>query len=259
MFLPPPRRRAITALYAFCREVDDVVDETSDPGVAAREARVVAHRGQRRVRRHAAASGRAGARAGRPRVPAEGGGPADGHRRHGDGPRAPSLPRLRRAAPLLRPRRRRRRPHVGGDLRLRESGDARLRPRSRHRVPAHQHHPRRRRGCAPRPHLSSAGRARAPRRRGVGAAAARGRRRVSRTDGGTGGARARLVHAGARRAAGRGPRGAAARAHHGGDLRRASRRDRARRLRRARDTGSPSRRCASSGSPSARRGGAERA
>ena len=34
MFLPPPRRRAITALYAFCREVDDVVDETSDPGVA---------------------------------------------------------------------------------------------------------------------------------------------------------------------------------------------------------------------------------
>jgi len=34
MFLPPERRRAITALYAFCREVDDVVDETSEPGVA---------------------------------------------------------------------------------------------------------------------------------------------------------------------------------------------------------------------------------
>ena len=34
MFLPPPRRRAITALYAFCREVDDVVDEVHDPGVA---------------------------------------------------------------------------------------------------------------------------------------------------------------------------------------------------------------------------------
>lgn len=34
LFLPPERRRAITALYAFCREVDDVVDETSDPGVA---------------------------------------------------------------------------------------------------------------------------------------------------------------------------------------------------------------------------------
>ncbi|MCU0869971.1 MAG: presqualene diphosphate synthase HpnD [Burkholderiales bacterium] len=33
-FLPPPQRRAITALYAFCREVDDAVDETSDPGVA---------------------------------------------------------------------------------------------------------------------------------------------------------------------------------------------------------------------------------
>ena len=33
-FLPPERRRAITALYAFCREVDDVVDEVADPGVA---------------------------------------------------------------------------------------------------------------------------------------------------------------------------------------------------------------------------------
>jgi phytoene synthase len=33
-FLPPPRRRGITALYAFCREVDDVVDEVADPGVA---------------------------------------------------------------------------------------------------------------------------------------------------------------------------------------------------------------------------------
>ena len=35
LFLPPPRRRAITALYAFCREVDDVVDEIRDPGIAA--------------------------------------------------------------------------------------------------------------------------------------------------------------------------------------------------------------------------------
>ncbi|HUQ75959.1 MAG TPA: presqualene diphosphate synthase HpnD [Burkholderiales bacterium] len=35
LFLPPERRRAITALYAFCREVDDVVDEAVDPQVAA--------------------------------------------------------------------------------------------------------------------------------------------------------------------------------------------------------------------------------
>ncbi len=34
LFLPPERRRAITALYAFCREVDDVVDECADPGLA---------------------------------------------------------------------------------------------------------------------------------------------------------------------------------------------------------------------------------
>jgi phytoene synthase len=35
LFLPPQRRAAITAFYAFCREVDDVVDEVSDPSVAA--------------------------------------------------------------------------------------------------------------------------------------------------------------------------------------------------------------------------------
>jgi 15-cis-phytoene synthase len=35
LFLPPERRRAITALYAFCREVDDAVDESSDAQLAA--------------------------------------------------------------------------------------------------------------------------------------------------------------------------------------------------------------------------------
>ena len=35
LFLPPRRRAAITAFYAFCREVDDVVDEVMDPSVAA--------------------------------------------------------------------------------------------------------------------------------------------------------------------------------------------------------------------------------
>jgi 15-cis-phytoene synthase len=34
LFLPKPRREAITAMYAFCREVDDVVDEVKDPDVA---------------------------------------------------------------------------------------------------------------------------------------------------------------------------------------------------------------------------------
>ncbi len=34
LFLPDAQRRAITALYAFCREVDDVVDECSDAELA---------------------------------------------------------------------------------------------------------------------------------------------------------------------------------------------------------------------------------
>ncbi|MGB2819261.1 MAG: presqualene diphosphate synthase HpnD [Burkholderiaceae bacterium] len=34
VFLPPERRRAITAVYAYCREVDDAVDEVTDPSVA---------------------------------------------------------------------------------------------------------------------------------------------------------------------------------------------------------------------------------
>ena len=35
LFLPPERRRAITALYAFCREVDDAVDDAAEAQVAA--------------------------------------------------------------------------------------------------------------------------------------------------------------------------------------------------------------------------------
>ena len=37
LFLPAEQRRAIMALYAFCREVDDVVDECSDRDVARRK------------------------------------------------------------------------------------------------------------------------------------------------------------------------------------------------------------------------------
>ncbi|MDR5171432.1 presqualene diphosphate synthase HpnD [Methylobacillus flagellatus] len=34
LFLPKPKREAITALYAFCREVDDIADEVQDINVA---------------------------------------------------------------------------------------------------------------------------------------------------------------------------------------------------------------------------------
>lgn len=35
LFLPPEKRKALTALYAFCRVVDDCVDECTEPSVAA--------------------------------------------------------------------------------------------------------------------------------------------------------------------------------------------------------------------------------
>lgn len=34
LFLPVEQRQAITAVYAFCREVDDIVDECSEPTIA---------------------------------------------------------------------------------------------------------------------------------------------------------------------------------------------------------------------------------
>jgi phytoene synthase len=34
LFLPEQQRKAITALYAFCREVDDIVDESTDAHIA---------------------------------------------------------------------------------------------------------------------------------------------------------------------------------------------------------------------------------
>lgn len=34
LFLPPEQRKAITAVYAFCREVDDIVDECSEEQIA---------------------------------------------------------------------------------------------------------------------------------------------------------------------------------------------------------------------------------
>ena len=34
LLLPKERRAAITEFYAFCREIDDVVDEVTDAGVA---------------------------------------------------------------------------------------------------------------------------------------------------------------------------------------------------------------------------------
>ncbi len=116
-----------------------------------------------------------------------------------------------------------------------DPGDAGLRARSRHRIPADEHHSRRRRGRAARPHLPAAGRACALRRGGVGRAARARVAGIRRADGDSrSSARATWYD----RALGKLPRArsarAAGRARHGRDLPHAARRDRARRLPRAR-------------------------
>jgi phytoene synthase len=91
LFLPPERRRAITALYAFCREVDDVVDECSDAQIARtklawwrRKSAICSTAIQPPVTQAFSPSSavRIGEAAERD------------HRRHGDGPDADALPRF---------------------------------------------------------------------------------------------------------------------------------------------------------------------
>ncbi len=190
------RRRggaAITALYAFCREVDDVVDEVSDPDVARLKlawwrnevAAIYAGTPQHPVARALVPVVREFAL---PQAQLQT--VIDGmamdleHTRYVDFAALETY--CHRVAGVV------------GLLSARIFGYAneatrRLRARPRHRVPADQHHPRRRRGRAPRPHLPAAGRPRALRRRAVGAPARQRRRRVPRADALPDGARAGMV------------------------------------------------------------------
>ena len=140
-------------------------------GCRARQACVVAAGDRTRLRRDAAAPGGAGAGSRGSRVRAAAGPVRDDHRRHGDGSGAIALPRFPGARALLPSRGRRRRPHVGGNLRIRRSANEGLRARPGRCISAYEHLPRRRRGRAPRPHLPAAGRPRAFRGHAVVAAA----------------------------------------------------------------------------------------
>ena len=195
LFLPPPRRRAITALYAFCREVDDVVDEVHDPDVAQtklawwrqrdRRTSSPARRSIRSRRRSCRSCASSRCREEHFQTIIDGMAMDLEHTRYLDFAALELYcHRVAGVVGLLSA-------EIFGYTR---PGDARLRARPRHRVPAHQHLPRRRRGRAPRPHLPAAGRPRALRRRAVVARCAREySRRVPRADGVPGRARARLV------------------------------------------------------------------
>ncbi len=71
LFLPPERRRAIIALYAFCREVDDVGGRGLRPSVARSKLAWWKQEIERGLRGAAAAPGRQGAGAGGARVRAD--------------------------------------------------------------------------------------------------------------------------------------------------------------------------------------------
>ena len=135
-------------------------------GRRAHEARVVAHRRSRRLRRPAAASGDPGARSRRARNSrcreAHLHEIIDGMEMDLDADAATSTSPRSSSTAIASPASS---AALGADLRLHATRDARVRRRPRHRLPAHQHHPRRRRRRAPRPHLPAAGRAGALRRR----------------------------------------------------------------------------------------------
>lgn len=44
LFLSQKKRNALTALYAFCREVDDIADEPNEFGIGKKKIRLVAIR-----------------------------------------------------------------------------------------------------------------------------------------------------------------------------------------------------------------------
>jgi hypothetical protein len=119
----------------------------------AHPARLVAHADRRLLRRHAGASGLPRPAAGDTRLRPAARTAAGNHRRHGNGPRSVALPRLQGSAALLLPRRVGGRAAGGADLRRHAARNAEVRTRSGHRLPADQHHPRRRRRRAARPHL----------------------------------------------------------------------------------------------------------
>ena len=138
MVLPRPKRRAIAAIYAFAREVDDIADGELADRREARAARGAARaRSTRRPDDDAMLVALADARARYP-IPGEAlHDLVDGGLRT----RADALRDLRRAARLLPARRRRGRRRLRRRLRRRRAaagGDA------RRRAPADQHHPRRR-------------------------------------------------------------------------------------------------------------------
>jgi hypothetical protein len=165
LFLPKPRRAAITAFYAYCREVDDVVDEVSDPGVA----RTKLAWWQSEV--HKAFAGQPSHPACRPdaALPVYGIEPRhlqaviEGCQMDLEQTRYLDLPGLQRYCHLVA--------GVVGEVSARSSARPtrhhRLRAQAGPGLPAHQHHPRRGRRRAARAHLPAGERAAAVRREGA--------------------------------------------------------------------------------------------
>ena len=154
---PRPKRQAITAVFDFCRAVDDGVDLEPDPGARDAALELWRARGRARLRRQRAGDAGRAARCSR-----------SSRRsacRASSSTRSSTASRWTLAAPVrdvcgpravLPPRRVGRRPDLRGDLRLPRCRRARLRARSRRRAAAHQHPARRRRGLPARPALPPA-------------------------------------------------------------------------------------------------------
>ena len=161
LVLPAEQRRAIVAVWDFCRAVDDAVDEEASVGEGRPTGRAAVPFWRAELARcyDGAEPGTTEGRRLQPfirRLEPAAPGVRGRDRRRGDGPGSFALPDVRRPVRVLPPRRVGRRDDLHPRLRLPRSARGRLRAEPRRRPAAHEHPARRQGRSRPRPRVPAA-------------------------------------------------------------------------------------------------------
>ena len=157
LFLPKRKRHAIYALYAFCRTVDDAVDQGA--ATPSEQRRILADWRLElgaRVRGPPDAADRPASRRGGPGLPRPAPAPRGDPRRRRDGHRQAALRLVRGALRVLLPGGGGGRSGLHRGLRLHGPPGPGLRGQPGSRAPAHEHHARPPHGRRAGPHLPAA-------------------------------------------------------------------------------------------------------